>query len=147
MEAEELGESSSDDDFSPDVLARDQLAQQAMLVADSVEVLSLEDWRDGREGKKAVMRLIPLLESSAPARTAFVSAHGMLVALEALRTATQREHVAMLLRVVNLVSLSMRSGGWQGLTLFRPDCGCGRRNARETCGAYSRNGVRYAPEF
>ncbi|GAA6025978.1 hypothetical protein JCM8202_002188 [Rhodotorula sphaerocarpa] len=103
VEAEELGESSSDDDFSPDVLARDQLAQQAMLAADSVEVLSLEDWRDGREGKKAVMRLIPLLESSAPARTAFVSAHGMLVALEALRTATQREHVAMLLRVVNLI--------------------------------------------
>jgi hypothetical protein len=47
---------------------------------------------------------MPLLERSEEARAAFVKAHGMLVVLEALRIAFQREHVAVLLRVANLVS-------------------------------------------
>lgn len=55
-----------------------------------------------RQGLRYVQ--MPLLELSEDARAAFVKAHGMLVVLEALRIASQREHVAVLLRVANLVN-------------------------------------------
>lgn len=138
VEAEELGDSGgSDDDLAPEALARDQLARQAALVTVLVSRIEQEDWREGREGKRAALQLVrrgeehlrprprgelglgddtsaeslgklyvqmPLLELSEEARAAFVKAHGMLVVLGALRIASQREHVAVLLRVANLVS-------------------------------------------
>ncbi|KWU43305.1 kinase-like protein [Rhodotorula sp. JG-1b] len=104
VEAEELGDSGgSDDDLAPEALARDQLARQAALVTDLVSRIEQEDWREGREGKRAALQLMPLLELWEEARAAFVKAHGMLVVLGALRIASQQEHVAVLLRVANLV--------------------------------------------
>ncbi|POY73774.1 putative Non-specific serine/threonine protein kinase [Rhodotorula taiwanensis] len=102
VEAEEIAES-SDDDLAADVLARERSARQAALINDLVEILSTEDWRDGRLGKQAAVQLIPMLDQDEIARAAFVAAHGPLVVLEALHAATQREHLAMLLRVVNLI--------------------------------------------
>ncbi|GAA5991926.1 hypothetical protein JCM10908_002274 [Rhodotorula pacifica] len=102
-ESDDLG-AIEDYDLDPELLVRDQLARQAAKVGELVEVLGRESWREaGSEGKKAALQLISLLEASEEARAAFVKAHGMLVVLEALRIAAQREQVAMLLRVANLV--------------------------------------------
>lgn len=57
VEAEEIAES-SDDDLAADVLARERSARQAALINDLVEILSTEDWRDGRLGKQAAVQLV-----------------------------------------------------------------------------------------